>query len=121
MLLKLDRSITTIAPVKLNSNENKPSHGDAVKVYGLGLTNPEDKGSWSDILLGATLYTDSDEDCTNQYGTRYDPDAMVCASAPGRDACQGETKMAPICWLFRNFVIQLSLLFAHCCFVGQNR
>jgi hypothetical protein len=94
MLLKLDRRVTSVAPVKLNADPNKPHQRDSAKVFGLGLTDPEDKGSYSDVLLETTVNIDSDNDCDSQYGLRYDSDKMLCASAPARDACHGKKTVA---------------------------
>jgi hypothetical protein len=45
-------------------------------------------GSLSQVLLKANVTIQDNSLCTNQYGSSFLGNDMLCASAPGKDTCQ---------------------------------
>jgi hypothetical protein len=65
--------------------------GQIARVIGWGLTS--EGGASSDDLREVDLPIVSDDECAGDYGSRFDPDVMVCAgqAAGGIDSCQGDS------------------------------
>jgi trypsin/PKD domain-containing protein len=65
--------------------------GTQATIIGWGTTQPGDPNSVSNVLLEANVPLISDEQCTGQYGTAFDPNTMVCAWDGSHDTCQGDS------------------------------
>ncbi|XP_057369657.1 trypsin-1-like [Daphnia carinata] len=63
---------------------NKPA-----VVAGWGTTSSG--GSASDVLMKADVTIRENSVCSSQYGSDFNSNAMLCASADGKDACQGDS------------------------------
>jgi len=48
-------------------------------------------GAQSDVLMGVNVTTIDNTECDNDYGGGIIQDSMICAKAPGKDACQGDS------------------------------
>ena len=90
MVLKLEAPIEGIAPVRLNSNGGSPSDGNAVSVFGFGVTSPDGSTS-TNVLLETELNAVPFDTCNAQYGFQLNSAVHLCAAAPGRDSCQGDS------------------------------
>lgn len=88
MLVKLS-SPSTSQPMQLNTVSAEPADGESVKVIGYGLTS--DGGSQSNDLLQVTVQVDDFATCNSDYGGDIDSDTMICASANGKDSCNGDS------------------------------
>lgn len=87
-LLTLESPVTSVSPVGLCA---ATSGGEAV-VTGWGKLY--DGGSGSDVLKKVTLTIKSQEDCQKNFGSKAPGgivDHYVCASAPGKDSCGGDS------------------------------
>ncbi len=61
-----------------------------VDISGWGTTS-ESASSTEDTLRATTVNIVSDSDCSSDYGKDFDEETMVCASAPGKDTCSGDS------------------------------
>ena len=59
------------------------------KVTGWGTLS--ENGPLSNVLMGADVNTIGNAECDADYGSGIIKDSMICAKAPGRDACQGDS------------------------------
>ena len=48
-------------------------------------------GQQSDVLMGVNVNTIGNTECDSNYGGGVIKDNMICAKAPGKDACQGDS------------------------------
>ena len=48
-------------------------------------------GAQSDVLMGVNVTTIDNTECDNDYGGGVIQESMICAKAPGKDACQGDS------------------------------
>lgn len=80
-------------PVRLAGPDDDALYrpGAQAEVYGWGATR--ESGPASTSLRTATLPLREDRACSDAYGTRFVPGAMVCAGRPegGVDSCQGDS------------------------------
>jgi trypsin len=91
MLLKLNKSVTDIMPVRYAQSNVFPRAGDELTVMGFG--NTVDGGVESDRLLQVNVNALSDSVCRDQYGGDFAQKVMFCAGATkgGKDSCQGDS------------------------------
>jgi len=96
LLLKLDRPVTVIDPVRLNDDNNFPTIGYPLTVVGWGLTDPDDLAAYPEVLKEVEVSYISNEMCetTQSKGARlyngYIFNDMMCAMEDGKDACSGD-------------------------------
>ncbi len=97
MLLKLNGTTSHHSTVMLNRIANTPTDAETVVAMGFGLTNANDYSSRSSILLQVQLNVVNNTVCDHAavkgYGNlegEIKPD-MMCATAPGRDTCLGDS------------------------------
>jgi secreted trypsin-like serine protease len=64
--------------------------GAPVDISGWGTTS-ESATTTEDTLRATTVNIVSDSDCSSDYGSDFDEETMVCASAPDRDTCSGDS------------------------------
>jgi secreted trypsin-like serine protease len=67
--------------------------GDPVEISGWGCTSEPTilSCSTSDTLRATTVNIVSDPTCSADYGADFDSSTMVCAAAPGKDTCNGDS------------------------------
>jgi secreted trypsin-like serine protease len=84
-------SASTQSPIKIadSSAQSLWDPGSAVDVSGWGSTSQFT--DTQDTLHAATVDIVSDPTCAADYGPDFDPGTMVCASAPGKDSCAGDS------------------------------
>jgi trypsin len=63
--------------------------GSPVDITGWGSTS--EFGGTQDTLRGATVNIVADATCSDDYGPDFDSASMVCAAAPGKDTCSGDS------------------------------
>jgi trypsin len=81
MILKLDRSITQIKPIALNTERSLPADGAVATVFGFGETLEEEEGSpW--VLRELQVESFSDERCDMLWGETFLDDEMLCWPSP---------------------------------------
>jgi len=81
-----------ISPVCLSNERDLLSDGTEAVVLGWG--NLYEDGPRPDVLQKTNLRIKSQEDCQRNFGSRAPGgivDHMVCAYAPGKDACSGDS------------------------------
>ena len=88
-LLKLSKA-SIHRPIKMNNDPNVPSDGQELVVMGYGETY---YGSpVSNTLLQTQVYYMTNEQCrATAYDDKEITDSMLCAAAPGADACTGDS------------------------------
>ena len=64
--------------------------GDAVEVSGWGSTDKAGN-NYPDHLQAAAVNIVSDPECSSDYAPDFDEATMVCAAAPGKDTCFGDS------------------------------
>ena len=82
---KLGHRIRRVGPNQNRYNKT----GQKARVAGWGAT--ADGGFSSDQLMQTSVSIVSDADCSAAYGDLYNPELMICAAAPGHDACSGDS------------------------------
>ena len=89
LLLKLDSPVTTHEIVTISFQPIKV--GNKVKAIGYGITS--ERGSISNELNEVTIPVVDMNDCNDKdsYAGSLDPLVQFCASAPGKDSCQGDS------------------------------
>jgi trypsin len=65
--------------------------GSPVDISGWGTTSDSPFADTEDTLRATTVNVVTDPDCGDAYGTDFDSSTMVCAAAPGRDTCSGDS------------------------------
>jgi trypsin len=65
--------------------------GSPVDISGWGTTSDSPLADTEDTLRATTVNVVSDPDCGDAYGFDFDSSTMVCAAAPGRDTCSGDS------------------------------
>jgi len=92
-LIVLDRPVTSIQPVVLNTNPQNPSDQQQVSAYGFGSTSED--GPFARTLQRVTVRTIGASQCQRLYPQVPDLDELqhICAGVPngGRDACKGDS------------------------------
>ena len=87
-LVKL-QTASTVEPASWNSDSTLPVDNDEVTVCGFGTTSAG--GSSSNVLRKVTVNAVNSDTCVAQYFGEVFPDQMLCAAAPGKDSCQGDS------------------------------
>lgn len=64
--------------------------GSPVEISGWGTTS-ESASNTQDTLRATTVNIIDDSTCNADYAPDFDPSTMVCAAAPGRDTCAGDS------------------------------
>jgi trypsin len=64
--------------------------GSPVDISGWGTTS-ESASDTEDTLRATTVNVLADSNCTAAYGSDYDSGTMLCAAAPGKDTCSGDS------------------------------
>ena len=85
-----------VKPIDINSDQSIPKYvNTSLDVAGWGLI---DGGLDTDIPYLVTVESKSNMECASMYnvphpilGTAEITDAMLCASAPGKDSCSGDS------------------------------
>lgn len=95
MLMRLERNVTDIKPVRLNRNSDNPKPGDDVTVIGMG-TDTVGAFFPTTKLHAAHVKAYSHEECANRYAIRdfeIAPEVMICAglNGGGTDSCNGDS------------------------------
>jgi trypsin len=62
-----------------------------VDISGWGTTSDSPFADTEDTLRATTVNVVADPDCSTAYGSDFDSSTMVCAAAPGRDTCSGDS------------------------------
>jgi len=88
LLIKLAEESTT-TPVKYDDGTYDLNSGFAVTVMGFGTTCSG--GPQSNKLLEAQVNVVDNSLCNSKYSSAVITSDMVCAAAPGKDACQGDS------------------------------
>ena len=91
-ILKLNRPVTTVAPISIvgPSSLQYQDPGQGVVVSGWGTTSVN-RIKISLELRAAALVVDSQATCEAAYPGEFKNDVMMCASIPSRDSCQGDS------------------------------
>jgi trypsin len=78
-------------PIKIadSSAQSLWAPGSPVDISGWGSTT--EFGSSQDTLRATTVNIVPDSTCSLDYSADFDPTTMVCAAAPGRDSCAGDS------------------------------
>eukprot|EP00546_Thalassionema_frauenfeldii_P018278 CAMPEP_0178895390 /NCGR_PEP_ID=MMETSP0786-20121207/561_1 /TAXON_ID=186022 /ORGANISM="Thalassionema frauenfeldii, Strain CCMP 1798" /LENGTH=344 /DNA_ID=CAMNT_0020565617 /DNA_START=127 /DNA_END=1161 /DNA_ORIENTATION=+ len=91
LVMKLDKPITTLEPVKLNDKAEVPEEEAALTVIGFGSVF---QGGWGPRLLQEVdvLHVPHDQ-CNAEYDGDIYEDVMLCAGVEGggKDSCQGDS------------------------------
>ena len=84
-------SASAQTPIKIadSSAVSLWASGSPVDVSGWGSTS--EFGGPVDTLRAATVNIVSDSTCSTDYTPDFDPSTMVCAGAPGKDSCFGDS------------------------------
>ena len=94
-LIFLPSPITDIDAIALNDDPDVPVDNDELTTIGWGDTNPDRNVSVTpNILQEVTVNYISNEACTRPPYDYYDDEItpnMLCAAAPGKDSCQGDS------------------------------
>ncbi len=83
-------------PIKIADSSARSlwAPGMPVDISGWGRTEPctdSCSGPTSEALIATTVNVVSDPTCSSDYGADFDATTMVCAAAPGRDTCAGDS------------------------------
>jgi secreted trypsin-like serine protease len=65
--------------------------GSPVDISGWGTTSSSPFATTQDALRATTVNVVDDPSCSSAYGADFDPSTMVCAGAPGKDTCSGDS------------------------------
>lgn len=87
----LDLSGPDVQPAALVGADQRTPPGTTVRVSGWGLTETDPEPVFPDILQAVDLLTVSDQSCATRWGSRLDFATMLCAVAPGKDSCDGDS------------------------------
>jgi hypothetical protein len=81
LLLRLNKAVTSVAPVQLLINENGsiPRTNDALTVIGLGAITQGGNGPIDKILREVVVQAISTSQCNAQYGSGSIKNSMFCA------------------------------------------
>ena len=90
MLIKLDRAITQIKPVALNTVKAVPATGVQETIIGFG-TTASGSTTTSTVLRDVKVNAVSFTDCNYVYSGEIYDDSMICSYAAGKDSCQGDS------------------------------
>ena len=90
-LVKLATAITEVTPALLNTNSTIPMVGATLQVMGFGYLTED--GSFPEELQVAEVQEVSGDICTADYVMILPvlPENQVCAAAPGKDSCSGDS------------------------------
>ena len=88
-LLILPFAMTGIEPIKINLESSVPESGNFFSVTGWGSTSAE-SNTYNDVPLQAIVNYVSYDQCIEQYPEGWILESMMCAAAPGADACNGD-------------------------------
>jgi secreted trypsin-like serine protease len=88
MLLRLDQPVYGIPTPSIQGSDTL-APGDAVKVLGMGKTG----GAVANDLQVVTVEIIRHGDCNdaNSYNGQIFKNLMICAAAPGKDSCNGDS------------------------------
>ena len=91
-VLKLNRAVSGVSPIPIvePDSDEYQAPGQGVVAAGWGTTSVN-KIKISMQLRAVQLAVDSDATCTTSYPDGFDEVTMMCASAPGRDSCKGDS------------------------------
>jgi secreted trypsin-like serine protease len=98
-LLFLPTEVTDIAPLLLNDDPDLPTDGEQLELAGWGSITPtEEDAFYPDVPYEVTVDYMTDEECagelylwTTAYGDWTFTDIMMCAFAPGKASCLGDS------------------------------
>lgn len=97
LILKLNKPVVGLEPVRINSNDDLPNFDDPLTVVGWGLTDPDDSTAYPDALREVAVRYITNDMCedTSSKGQKlyqgYIFDDMMCAKEDGKDACSGDS------------------------------
>ena len=101
-IICLEQPVDGITPVKLNSDRNIPVDGKKLEVFGWGNTNPDSDADpiYPDLPQTVTVDYITNEACMEpapfEYKAGRITENMMCAAAPGKDSCQGDSGMCDV-------------------------
>lgn len=113
-LLKIE-PVIDVPTITLNHDRSKPRVGGSVTTIGLGLTS--EGGRDAAILQQVQLEVVDDALCDSRYQGNLHQKSMICATAPGKDSCDGDSG-GPLMYLGTNYTqdIQYGVVsFGHDC------
>lgn len=88
-LLKLSKA-SLLEPIPMNRDSDVPSDGEPLTVMGYGKTS--ESSLLSNKLLQTQVYYMTNEECrASAYSNEDITSSMMCAAAPGADACTGDS------------------------------
>jgi secreted trypsin-like serine protease len=88
-LLKLSKE-SLLEPIPMNRDSDIPLDGDALIVMGYGKTS--ESSPLSNKLLQTQVFYMTNEQCReSEYSNKDITSSMMCAAAPGADACTGDS------------------------------
>ena len=90
-VLLLAEPVNEVVPIVLNQDPNVPNDGATVQVIGVGKIVED--GPFPDYLQGVDLQIVDSETCATDYlyTLALDADSQLCAAAPGKDSCTGDS------------------------------
>lgn len=97
LLLKLNRPVVGLEPVRINEHDDLPDVGDALTVVGWGLMDPDDTTAYPEEMREVDvkyLTNDMCEDTSSKGQSLYSGyifNDMMCAKGEGKDACSGDS------------------------------
>lgn len=91
LVMKLNKPVTSITPVTLNSNPSYPYANQVLTVIGFGVT--QQGGFESNVLMQVNVDYVNSQTCNSDYGGGIFSNLMICAGVPqgGKDSCQGDS------------------------------
>ena len=119
-IICLEQPVDDITPVKLNSNRKIPVDGQELEVFGWGNTNPDSDADPTNPDLPQTVTVNyiTNEACMEPAPFEYEAGKitknMMCAAAPGKDSCQGDSGMCDVITLSSIFLLQYFLILILC-------
>ncbi len=90
LIIKLNKRLTQVTPVQLNSDSSVPADGTVETLIGFGTTS--EGAQTSSVLRKVKLRAVSFKNCALAYGgSQIVNSLMTCSYFDGKDACQGDS------------------------------
>ena len=107
-LIFLPNPITDIDPILLNNDAGIPVEDEELTIIGWGETNLT-QSNFPTILQKANVSYVSNDQCVESYPSDQIKESSMCAAAPGKGACFGDSGM----WTFVSLVYYQLSFFDH--------
>ena len=94
-ILVLSEAVTEVTPLALNGDAGVPAEGQDLELIGMGLL--EENGTSPEFLQMTTIQSIPTLTCADLYSDTADgpiaieASVQLCAAAPGKDACKGDS------------------------------